>query len=176
MKKKLNRPIKMYGGNMKGRIKAGEGALIGNAGEYYVMAELLKRGIIAALAPRNAPAFDILATRKKQTVKIRVKTKSQEYPMWYYSVKKDGSIFRNLSKDGDFTVLVDLAMATKDLKFYIVPTHQIDGWLREGFDEWVKTPGKNNRPHDPTNKLRYLIQEKYARELSKYLNQWEKLW
>jgi len=27
----------MYGGNMKGRIKAGEGALIGNAGEYYVV-------------------------------------------------------------------------------------------------------------------------------------------
>jgi hypothetical protein len=35
---------------MKGRIKAGEGSLIGNAGEHYVMAELLKRGIVAALA------------------------------------------------------------------------------------------------------------------------------
>jgi hypothetical protein len=53
----------MFGGNMKGRIKAGEGVLIGNAGEYYVVAELLKRGIIAALAPRNAPSFDILATK-----------------------------------------------------------------------------------------------------------------
>jgi hypothetical protein len=39
-------------------------SLIGNAGEYYVVAELLKRGVIAALAPRNAPAFDILATRE----------------------------------------------------------------------------------------------------------------
>ena len=28
---------------MKGRIKAGEGALIGNAGEYYVVAELLRQ-------------------------------------------------------------------------------------------------------------------------------------
>jgi hypothetical protein len=166
----------MYGGNMKGRIKAGEGSLIGNAGEYYVVAELLKRGIIAALAPRNAPSFDILATKGNRTVRIRVKTKSQEYSIWQYSVKKDSSIFRDLSKDGDVTVLVDLAMATEDLKFYIVPTYQINKWLKKDFKEWVKTPGKNNRPHDRTNKKRNLSQEKYAQELSKSLNQWEKLW
>ena len=161
---------------MKGRIKAGEGGLIGNAGEYYVVAELLKRGIVAALAPRNAPAFDILATRKKQTVKIRVKTKSQEYSVWQYSVKKDGSIFRDLSKHKDFTVLVDLAMKTKDLKFYIVSTWRINKLLNKDFEEWVNTPGKNNQPRNPENKKRNLSQEKYARELSKYLNQWEKLW
>jgi len=161
---------------MKGRIKAGEGVLIGNAGEYYVVAELLKRGIVAALAPRNAPSFDILATRGNRTVRIRVKTKSQEYPIWQYSAKKDGSIFRDLSKHRDFTVLVDLAMATKDLKFYIVSTCRINEWLKKDFKEWVRTPGKNNRPHDPANIKRNLSQEKYARELSKYLNQWEKLW
>ena len=64
---------------MAGRIKSGEGTLIGNAGEYYVVAELLKRGVIAALAPRNDPAFDIIATKGSRTVRIRVKTKSAEY-------------------------------------------------------------------------------------------------
>jgi hypothetical protein len=44
---------------LKGKIKSGEGTLISNAGEYYVVAELLRRGIIASLAPRNAPAFDV---------------------------------------------------------------------------------------------------------------------
>jgi len=161
---------------MKGRIKAGEGALIGNAGEYYVVAELLKRGIIAALAPRNAPSFDILATRGNRTVRIRVKTKSQEYPIWQYSAKKDGNIFRDLSKDGDITVLVDLTMATKDLKFYIVPTCRINKWLNKDFEEWVNTPGKNNRPHNPENKKRNLSQGKYAQELGKCLDKWEKLW
>jgi len=161
---------------MKGRIKAGEGALIGNAGEYYVVAELLKRGIFEALAPRNAPSFDILATRDNRTVKIRVKTKSQEYPIWQYSGKKDGSIFCDLSKEGDFTVLVDLAMETINLKFYVVPTCRINEWLKKDFEEWVSTPGKNNRPHDPENKKRNLSQGKYARELSECLNKWEKLW
>jgi hypothetical protein len=76
---------------LKGKIKVGEGTLIGNAGEYYVVAELLRRGIIAALAPRNAPAFDVLATKGKITVRIRVKTTG-----WHYVTKKNGSIFRNL--------------------------------------------------------------------------------
>lgn len=161
---------------MKGRIKAGEGMLIGNAGEYYVVAELLKRGIIATLAPRNAPSFDILAIRENHTVRIRVKTKSQEYSVWQWAVKKDGSIFRDLSKDGDFTILVDLAMKTKDLEFYVMPTHQIDTWLKADFEKWTRTPGRNNRPHNPENKKRNLGQKEHVYELSKYLNQWEKLW
>src|SRR5712692_460371 len=106
---------------MKGRIKAGEGNLIGNAGEYYVVAELLKRGVVAAPAPRNAPGVDVLATRNGRTAIIRVKTKSQEYPIWQWQAKKDGTIFRNLAEKDDFTVLVDLAMDNRDLKFYIVP-------------------------------------------------------
>ena len=161
---------------MRGRVKAGEGSLVGNAGEFYVVAELLKRGVVAALAPRNAPSFDILATKGNQTVRIRVKTKSQEYTDWQWMAKKDGSIFRDLSKDGDFTILVDLAMEAKDLKFYILQTTQVDSWLEEDHKKWLKTPGKKGRPHDPTNKKRNLNQDRYGKELSPYLNAWERLW
>lgn len=156
---------------MTGRIKAGEGILIGNAGEYYVMAELLKRGVIAALAPVNTPSFDILATKKEKTVRIRVKTKSQELSIWQYSVKKDGSIFTNIMKEGDFSVLVDLSMKTEDLKFYVVPTNQVNTWLKEDFDIWVNTPGKNQRSHDKNNPKRILSYIKHDKELSNYLNQ-----
>jgi len=55
---------------MSGKIKKGLGTLIGNAGEYYVMAELLKRDVIAALAPRNAPGFDILATKGSRIINL----------------------------------------------------------------------------------------------------------
>ena len=70
-----------------GKVKSGLGTLIGNAGEYYVMAELLKRGVVAGLMPRNAPSFDILATRGNRTVRIRVKTKSAQYDNWRWIVK-----------------------------------------------------------------------------------------
>jgi len=78
---------------MPGQVKSGRGTLVGNAGEYFVVAELLKRGKVASLAPRNTPAFDILATDGSRTVRIRVKTKSEEYTDWQWMAKKDGSIF-----------------------------------------------------------------------------------
>ena len=161
----------------KGRIKSGEGVLIGNAGEYYVMGELLKRGVIAALAPRNAPSFDILATnRKNRAINIRVKTKSGELPIWQYSIKKDGEIFRNLSKENDFTILVDLGRGTSEMKFYVVPTHVINGWLREDFETWCDTPGKNGHIHSRNMKKRILDEKIHAQKLCKYLDGWDNLW
>lgn len=159
-----------------GRIKAGEGSLIGNAGEFYVAAELLKRGIIAALAPRNIPAFDLMATKNDRTVRVRVKTKSEEYPEWQWVVKKDGSIFRSLSENGDFTVLVNLAMNNSALKFFVVPTKLVNQWLREDFEEWLRTPGKFGRSHSDANKKRHLNEHKRAPDLAPYLNNWDTLW
>ena len=160
----------------KGRIKRGKGLFVGNAGEYYVMAELLKQDIVAALAPRNTPSFDILATKDRRTVTIRVKTKSQHIPIWQYSVRKENPIFRDLSEKGDFTVLVDLAIETKNMKFYVLPTKQVNTWLKRDFEVWLKTPGKRGRPHSPENPKRNLDQKKYSQELSKHLNRWENLW
>src|SRR4030042_4746474 len=161
---------------MPGRIKSGEGTLIGNAGEFYVAAELLKRGIIAALTPRNAPAFDILATNGGKTVRVRVKTKSAEYTDWQWLTKKDGSIFRDLSNNGDFTVLVNLTPETKDLAFYVLPTALLHQWLADDFDAWVKAPPKRDKPHDLKNKKRHLSYPKFTTQLAPYLNNWEILW
>lgn len=161
-----------------GKIKEGFGSLIGNAGEYYVVAEMLKRGLIAALAPRNAPGFDILATNplSGKTVKIRVKTKSEEYDVWQFMAKKDGRIFKFGIDEEDFTVLVNLAMDVKNLRYFIVPTQKLNDWLEECWEDWLRTPGKNGRPHSPTNPKRNLPYKKFESELLHYENHWGILW
>ena len=161
---------------MNGKIKAGQGTLIGNAGEYYVVAELLKRGIIAALAPRNAPAFDILATKGEKTVRIRVKTKSEEYDVWQWSAKKDGTIFRELSEQNDFSILVNLTMNHREMFYIVIPTHLLNKWFIEEFKKWVETPGKGGRQRDPANPKRNLSYNKNKQILQKYLNNWDILW
>ena len=140
------------------------------------MAELLKRGIVAGLMPRNAPSFDILATRGDRTVRIRVKTKSAQYDSWRWIVKKDKTLFRELSREGDFTVLVNLTDDTKDLEFFVVPTHEVNEWLRDDFEKWRTTPGKNGRPHDPENPMRALYFSTEAKRLEPYRNAWDSLW
>ena len=161
---------------MKGKVKSGQGTLVGNAGEYYVMAELLKRGVIAALAPRNAPAFDILATMDKRTVRIRVKTKSEEYTDWQWMAKKDGRIFTHLDDEGDFSVLVNLAAELGDMEYYVVPTHTLNEWLLDLFCTWLDSPGKNGRPHSPDNRKRNLNENQSAEKLSAYRGNWNILW
>lgn len=157
---------------MSGKIKSGQGTLIGNAGEYYVVAELLKRGVIAALAPRNAPNFDILAAQGDQTVRIRVKTKSGEYDIWQWSAKKDGTIFRGLSQSDDYTVMVNLTADHRDMDYFIVPTNLIDEWLNKDFQTWLSIPGVKGRPHSSSNPKRNLSYREYREKLEPYRNNW----
>jgi hypothetical protein len=162
-----------------GRIKKGEGALIGNAGEYYVMAELLKKGVVAGLAPRNAMGFDILATHKNKRISIRVKTKSAQYDSWPWMAKKDGEIFRHLSNKNDFLVLVNLPDADEHRRpnFYIAPSAVIDNWLRKRHEKWLKTPGRHGQPHNDSAMRRLPEVDKHGiSNLKPYLENWNSLW
>jgi hypothetical protein len=141
-----------------------------------VVAELLKRGWIAALAPRNAPDFDILVTNEEKTIKIRVKTKTEGYDIWQWSVKQDGKIFKSIIELEDFTVLVNMTDDHKEMDYFIIPTHLINRWLIHVFDLWVKTPGVGGRPHSPTNKKRILPYRDFEEQLSNYKNNWKILW
>jgi hypothetical protein len=160
----------------KGRIKKGEGTLVGNAGEHYVMAELLKRGVIAALVPRNAPAFDILANRNGHDVRLRVKTKSEEYDIWQWNAHKDGTVFRLLEKKRDFTILVNLAMKPENLRFYVVPSHVLESFLQADHAAWARTPGKNGRKRNASNTKRHLHEKKHIELIKSHQNDWESLW
>ncbi|MBK8253549.1 MAG: hypothetical protein IPK82_12885 [Polyangiaceae bacterium] len=163
---------------MPGKIKSGLGALIGNAGEYYVVAELLKREVVAALAPRNAPGFDVLATKGGRTARIRVKTKSAEQKIWQWNARKDGLIFRELSPthDDDFTVLVTLAEKRDEMSFYVVPTIVLESWLDEDFTTWLSTPGKRKPRDAKNNKKRHLSFPRWAAALEQYREAWGLPW
>ena len=48
--------------------------MIGNAGEYFVMGELLRRGCDAQLADRNTKGYDLLVVGRHSSEKVEVKT------------------------------------------------------------------------------------------------------
>lgn len=141
--------------SLGGNITRGLGTIIGNAGEYLVVGELLKRGVIAAPAPRNAPGFDVLATSGPKSVNLRVKTKSQEADSWVWMCGKDPerTIFKGLLSEGDFTVLVDLKGPEEAPEYYIFPTTVLDEKLRKYFDSWLARPGLGGKPHSPDNRM-----------------------
>ena len=77
---------------MQGMVKRGLGTVIGNAGEYLVVGELLRRGLVAAPAPRNTPGFDVLATNGRKSTNLRVKTKTDAADSWVWMRSKAGVI------------------------------------------------------------------------------------
>jgi len=68
-------------------------AFAGNAGEFFVLAELTRRGSTATLTARNNRAYDILAKRDDEFAAIRVKTKTALSDAFQWSAKLNGEIF-----------------------------------------------------------------------------------
>jgi hypothetical protein len=104
----------------KGDIKADKGSIVGSAGEYFVMAELLKRGWLAGLTPRGAPDLDIVAPKEDKTIHVRVKTKTADSRLFRGNRLRDGKVFRAPLRESDFCVLVDIGGAAPE--YYVIPT------------------------------------------------------
>src|SRR5258706_15393205 len=91
--------------------------LSGVAGEYFVAAELSRRGYVASLTLRNTRGIDILASNKDATksVGIQVKTSQGAKADWVMSKKAEQDLAENL-----FYVFVSLPSGAP-ASFHIVP-------------------------------------------------------
>jgi hypothetical protein len=159
-------------------------AAIGNAGEYFVQAELTRRGWTATLAARNSRAFDILAKRGEQNASIRVKTKTSAFKLFQWNAKANGEIFLEMTPKQDFCALVDIPEeGAQGPTYYIVPTPIVDKWLKDDFNMWVTTPGAKGQQRAEDNKRRIFyvddepgkLSHGYKIKLSPYLGAWHLL-
>jgi hypothetical protein len=159
-------------------------AFAGNAGEFFVLAELTRRGWTAALTARNNRAYDILAKREDEFAAIRVKTKTSAFTLFQWNAKPNGDIFLEMTQEGDFCVLVDIPEeASQSPSYYVVPTPIIDKWLKDDFHMWVTTPGVKGQARDAENKRRLFYVDDdatklghgYQQKLAPYKGAWEAL-
>jgi|SRR5882762_8706476 len=158
-------------------------AFAGNAGEFFVLAELTRRGWTAGLTARNNRAYDILAKRGDEFAGIRVKTKTSISTVFQWNAKADGQIFLELSARNDFCALVDIPESDGAATYYIVPTAMIDKWLREDFKSWVTSPGAKGqqRAEDNRRRLFYVddqttkLAHGYLEKLAAYKGAWHLL-
>jgi hypothetical protein len=155
-------------------------AFAGNAGEFFVLAELTRRGWTAALTARNNRAYDILAKRGDEFAGIRVKTKTSVSTVFQWNAKADGQIFLELSEQRDFCALVDIPENDAPPTYYIVPTTVINQWLRDDFDGWVTAPGAKGQKRAEDNKRRLFyvddqsdkLAHGYLQKLAPYNRAW----
>jgi Holliday junction resolvase-like predicted endonuclease len=119
------------------------GIQVGIAGEYFVAAELSRRGYIASLTLRNTPGIDILASNKDATksVGIQVKTTRGANPAWMMSNKAERKTAKNR-----FYVLVCLTTNSTPT-YYVVPHNVVAEFVAKSHKHWLKRRGREGRAH-----------------------------
>ena len=109
----------------------------GNAGEYFVMGELLRRGYDAQLADRNTKGYDLLVGRVTDPVLRKVQVKAVRSPPWYVRIDSFSGDLEN-----QITVYVLLGPETADrpIRYFIVKNKKLadqphcpEGWKDHGF-------------------------------------------
>jgi hypothetical protein len=130
--------------------------LLGAAGEHYVMTELLRRGYIAALAPRGVPNADIVVTdvNGARLCSIQVKTRRAigSDRGWHMKAKHEA-----IRTDRLFYCFVDFGKTPSDQPtVHVVPSARVAEAIRASHIKWLATPGKNGRPHKDGAMRRFL--------------------
>jgi len=137
--------------------------LAGVSGEYFVAAELSRRGHIASISLRNTRGIDILATNQAATrsITIQVKTNQLSRPTWVLSEKGEGFV----SAD-HFYVLVILNALVERPAYYVVPSADVASYITTSHREWLASPGLHGKPHADSP------MRKFADPAGQYLERW----
>ena len=128
--------------------------LTGAAGEYTIVAELLKRGFIASLMPDGVPNIDVLVTDVggAQIAALQVKTRWDigSDGGWHMSAKHEKIVSERL-----FYAFVDFHSRPEDqATIFIIPSQIVAGILKRDHQAWVNAIGPSGKPRKDSNMRR----------------------
>lgn len=108
--------------------------LVGVAGEYFVAAELSRRGYIASISMRNTRGIDILATNEEATHSITIQCKANQDggSSWILNKKAEDFAPKN-----HFYVFVALTSPEERPRYHIVPASVVAEYTSRTHKEWL---------------------------------------
>ncbi len=136
---------------------------VGNCGEYFVAAELERRGFSVAVPMSNTELFDILAFNRTSHEQWAIQVKTTQNKDWTLRKKNEDVI-------GDRIIYIFVKLnGLAQPQYYIVPSEDVATYVKKTHQDWLDTPGKKGQPHKD-NPVR-----KFADAEEKYLNKWENI-
>ncbi len=130
------------------------GIQTGISGEYFVAAELSRRGYPCSITIKNTKGIDILVSSKnsKRLIGIQVKSNQGNKKDWVLNEKAEEFAEDNLFYV--FTSNLDKLNVIPD--YYIVPSGIVASYIRKDHREWLLKKGVKGQPHkdNPLRKFR----------------------
>ena len=102
--------------------KRKSGIPTGNAGEYFVMGELLRRGYDAQLADRNTAAYDLLVGRPTDKALRKAQVKSVRAAPWFV---RQSSFVGEALDDITVYVLIGPENALRPVRYFIAKNRDV---------------------------------------------------
>ena len=150
---------------MKSKKLKSDSILTGVAGEYFVAAELTKRGYIASITLRNTRGIDILVSNRNATKSAGIQVKSTRYSnarAWMLNEKSE-----KYYADNFFYVFVNLKEGNQRPDFFIVPSKIVAKYIAKNHKNWLKKPNRSGGKHKD-NSMR-----KFSDKEENYLEYWD---
>ncbi len=140
--------------------------LAGVSGEYFVAAELSRRGYICSVTLKNTKGIDVLVCNENatKTLGIQVKTNQINKTEWLLNEKSENQNDKTL-----FYVFVNLRGIDQLPEYYIVPSKIVSNIITTNHKKWLSTKGKNGQKRNDSNMRKFKDPEK------KFLNRWDLL-
>lgn len=140
--------------------------LTGVAGEYFVAAELSRRGFIASITMRNSRGFDILATNEdaSRTVTVQVKTSQNSRREWILNDKAEKAF-----SDDWFYVFVILNSPKERPHYHIVPSKEVAAQISTSHRSYLAIPGRAGQQRKDSSMRKFFDVE------GQYLERWDLL-
>ena len=137
-------------------------AVTGAAGEHFIMAALLRRGCIAALAPEGVPNMDILVSdldgKNQRGLQVKTRLEKGSDGGWHMSKKHEDLTSRSL-----FYSFVNFGPNPDyDPDVWILPSDTVAKVLRETHEVWLTTPGARGQSRKDSNYRRLVPDYSYA--------------
>ncbi|MEW6088194.1 MAG: hypothetical protein AB1498_07805, partial [bacterium] len=146
--------------------------IVGIAGEYYVCAELCKRGYLSLMTHKNNPLFDVVVTNAdgSKMVAIQVKTMSIRNKQGW-KLGKDISIKQN--NENLFVVLVNLFEEGLP-EFFIYEYDILSEIININYKKYLETPKKDGTKKKDID-FRWHDFKSFTDEDKKRKNNWESI-
>lgn len=140
--------------------------LSGITGEYFVAAELSRRGFIASLTLKNTQGIDILVSTigVERSYAVQVKTTQGKKKEWMLNEKSE-----KLKDENFFYIFVRLKNENEVPDYHIVPSRIVANQIKKDHLIWLNTPGKKGQKRNDS-KMR-----KFRDYDDKYLGSWDLL-
>ncbi len=152
---------------MKEKVKQikSDSILTGVAGEYFVAAELSKRGYIASITLKNTRGIDILVSNRNATKSVGIQVKAIKYATtrsWMLNEKAE-----NYYADNLFYIFVNLKEKNQRPDFFIVPSRVVAKYVKRSHKSWIKKRNRKGGEHKSTSLRKFFDKDEV------YLECWE---